>query len=213
MAGSSEAPVDLAWTQAVEALVAAGRELDARGWVPATSGNLSLRVDAGRIAMTVSGRHKGRLDAEGVMPVDAGGRSLDPARRPSAECLLHAQIYRRRPDAGAVLHVHSIHATLLSRRVSEVLVIEGYELLKAFPGIETHAARLPVPVFDNDQDIPRLAGRVESAFDQYPDMTGYLIAGHGLYAWGRDVEAALRHLEAFDFLFECELRERAGGVS
>lgn len=213
MDGITEARVDGPWAQAVAELIAAGRELDARRWVPATSGNLSVRVDADRIAMTVSGRHKGRLDAEGVMPVDAEGRSLDPARRPSAECLLHAQIYRRRPDAGAVLHVHSVNATLLSRRVRDLLVIEGYELLKAFPGIDTHAARLPVPVFDNDQDIPRLAGRVEAAFDAHPEMAGYLIAGHGLYAWGRDVEAALRHLEAFDFLFECELRERTGALS
>jgi methylthioribulose-1-phosphate dehydratase len=42
-------------------------------------------------------------------------------------------------------------------------------------------------------------------------MWGYLIDGHGLYAWGRDMAEARRHLEAFEFLFDCELQLRALG--
>lgn len=213
----SAVPVDDSlWSQQVRALIEAGRELHARGWVPATSGNFSARLSAAEIALTVSGRHKGRLDESGIMRADLDGKAVGGEQRPSAETLLHTQLYRRDPGIGVVLHVHSINATLISRAVrragGQALVLTGYELLKAFPGRATHTVAMHVPVFDNDQDIPRLAARVDAWFDAGSDtgesLYGYLIAGHGLYAWGRNMAETLRHLEAFDFLFECELRER-----
>ena len=203
---------DSLWSQQVRALIDAGRELHARGWVPATSGNFSARLSDAEIALTVSGRHKGRLDETGIMRADMQGRAVGGDQRPSAETLLHTQLYRRYPEVGVVLHVHSINATLISRAVQRAggqdLVLAGYELLKAFPGCATHATSMRVPVFDNDQDIPRLAARVDAWLDANEPIYGYLIAGHGLYAWGRDMAETLRHLEAFDFLFECELHER-----
>ena len=51
-----------------------------------------------------------------------------------------------------------------------------------------------------------IRGAIESVLDQdYPDAHGYLIAGHGFYTWGYSVEDAIRHIEAFEFLFECEM--------
>ena len=67
-----------------EALVGIGHEFHARGWVPATSGNFSARVDSTRIAITVSGRHKGRLAPDDIMLADLDGNSLSPGKRPSA---------------------------------------------------------------------------------------------------------------------------------
>lgn len=197
------------------ALISAGREIHARGWVPATSGNFSARLDETHAAITVSGRHKGRLDEDDIMVVDRAGRALDPGKRPSAETLLHTQLYERDPDIGAVLHTHSVNATLLSRLHRTALILEGYELLKAFRGIETHARRITVPVFANQQDIALLAEEVAIVLDECrenqesrtsPCVYGYLIAGHGFYTWGGSVEEAMRHLEAFEFLFECEMR-------
>jgi methylthioribulose-1-phosphate dehydratase len=188
-------------------LVEAGRFLFQRGMVPATSGNLSARLADGSLAVTVSGRHKGRLSQADIMRVDADGRPLD-GRRPSAETLLHCQIYRRMAATGAVLHPHSVSATVLSRLANEAVVLTDYELLKALPGVETHNCSLTVPIFPNDQDIPRLAAAVEAWMDRNGYFPGYLIAGHGFYTWGRDAAEALRHVEALDFLFECELRMR-----
>jgi len=188
-------------------LIEAGRELYRLGMVPATSGNFSARLADGSVAITVSGRHKGRLTEDGILRVDAEGRSLDD-RRPSAETLLHLNLYRRYPDAHFVLHPHSVNATLLSRLHPEELVLQDYELLKAFPGIDTHACRVRVPVFDNDQDIARLAARVEERLADHEPVHGYLIRGHGFYTWGASIEDAMRHVEAFDFLFDCELRMR-----
>src|SRR5438552_16396441 len=73
----------------------AGRVLSARGWTPATSSNFSVRVDAGHAAITVSGRDKGRLDADDVMLVDLHGRAVGSVHRPSAETLLHTRLYAR----------------------------------------------------------------------------------------------------------------------
>lgn len=187
-------------------LIAAGRFLFERGWVPATSGNFSARLSHGRLALTVSGRHKGRLTRDDVLIADSRGRSLDE-RRPSAETALHCQIYDRFPDAACVLHPHTVNATLLTRLRGGPLVLQDYELLKAFPGIDTHDCSIAVPIFPNDQDIARLAGRVDDWMASHAGpIHGYLIAGHGFYTWGRGVEDALRHVEAFEFLFECEIK-------
>jgi methylthioribulose-1-phosphate dehydratase len=188
-------------------LIEAGRELYRLGMVPATSGNFSARLGDGSLAITVSGRHKGRLTEDGILRVDADGRSLD-GRRPSAETLLHVNIYRRHPGVGVVLHPHSVNATLISRLHADELVLQDYELLKAFPGVDSHDCSVRVPIFDNDQDIARLAGRVEARLGAYEPVQGYLIRGHGFYTWGADVEDAMRHVEAFEFLFDCELRMR-----
>ena len=185
-------------------IIEAGHFLNQRGWVPATSSNFSMRLDDGSVAVTVSGYHKGALSEEAVMRVDAEGNSLD-GRRPSAETLLHTSLYQRLADVGAVLHTHSVNATVLSRLFERELLFEDYELQKAFSGVETHEGQITVPIFANDQNIPRLAVEVERYMDEHPPVHGYLIAGHGLYTWGRDMAEALRHIEAYEFLFECEL--------
>ena len=114
------------------------------------------------------------------------------------------------PDIGAVLHTHSVNATVLSRLTpGDSIEFEDYELQKAFSGVSTHESRVLVPIFDNDQDIARLAAKVQPWLEAHPDCVGYLIRGHGLYTWGARMSDALRQIEAFEFLFECELKTRA----
>jgi methylthioribulose-1-phosphate dehydratase len=192
---------------AAEAIIRAGRRMDSRQWVPATAGNISLRLADGRIAITRSGGHKGFLTHTGVMTVDAEGRALTQGARPSAETLLHCQIYATFPGAGAVLHGHSIPATVLSMTAPEEAIrLAGYEVLKAFEGQATHDVALDLPLFDNDQDMPRLARAVAP---HLPDcVLGYLIRGHGVYVWGPDMDTALARLEGLEFLLACELERR-----
>lgn len=195
--------------EATEAIRAAGRRMDALGWVPATAGNISLRLPGDRVAVTRSGFHKGFIPGDGVMAVDLDGRAEDSNLRPSAETGLHCGIYRRFPKAGAALHGHSIPATVLSRLSGGQITLAGYELLKAFPGLPTHEAAIRVPVLDNDQDIGRLQARVTQAWDADPHAPpGYLIRGHGVYVWGEDMPGALLRLEALEFMLACELESR-----
>jgi methylthioribulose-1-phosphate dehydratase len=192
------------YTKADE-LIAAGRFIDSKGWVPATSGNFSARLSDDTIAITVSGRHKGHLQRDDLMLIDNKGSALD-GKQPSAETLLHTAIYQRFPQVKAVLHPHSINATLAARLFKHQIVLENYELLKALVGITTHETRIKIPIFANDQDIPRLSAQVDQYLDKNQDIYAYIIASHGFYTWGPSVADALRHLEALEFLFECEIR-------
>lgn len=195
---------------AARSIAETGADLAARGWTPATSSNFSERLDAGHLAITISGRDKGRLSAADVMIVDLDGRPVGTAARPSAETLLHCQLYRRDPAIGAVLHTHSRNQTLVSKLYATAgkMRIEGYELLKAFSGYTTHESSIDVPVFPNTQDMPELVEAIEAWLAREPIQHGYLIEGHGIYTWGRDMLETRRHLEAFEFLFDCELELR-----
>lgn len=186
-------------------LIEAGHQLYAMGMVPATSGNFSARLADGSLAITVSGAHKGKLSRADIMRVDAHGVSLD-GKKPSAETLLHSGIYQHVENAGVVLHPHSVNATVLSKLCGEQLLLQDYELLKAFSGITTHACKVYVPVLENNQDIKVLAQQVAIFFNQAETLHGYLIRGHGFYTWGKTMEDALRHVEAFEFLFDCQIK-------
>jgi methylthioribulose-1-phosphate dehydratase len=63
-------------------------------------------------------------------------------------------------------------------------------------------------VFANTQDMDELARTVDARLGRRDRLFGYLIEGHGIYAWGVDLADALRHLEAFDFLLGCEMELR-----
>ena len=194
--------------EAAQAIVATTRELAALGWTPATSSNFSMRLDDRYAAITVSGRDKGRLTEDDIMVVDFDGHVIATEQRPSAETLLHTQLYKRFPDIGCVLHTHSLIQTIASRLYAGAghIRFEDYELIKAFRGQNAHATAMDVPVLPNNQHMPTLAAQVDALLDG--PLWGYLIEGHGLYAWGADMAEARRHLEAFEFLLSCELELR-----
>ncbi|MCW8130422.1 MAG: methylthioribulose 1-phosphate dehydratase [Planctomycetota bacterium] len=198
----------------IAALIETGAQFHARGWSLATSSNYSIRLSAGplRLLITASGKDKGRLTPADFVIVGDDGKALDPAHpRPSAETLLHV-VAAKRAEVGAVLHTHSVWNTLLSDRHARdgALTIAGFEMLKALDGVATHEASVRIPIFENTQDIPALAREVSAALDDpaRPLRHGYLIRGHGLYTWGRDLAEARRHVEGLEFLFEVVGRGR-----
>ncbi|CAI1918617.1 methylthioribulose 1-phosphate dehydratase [Serratia ficaria] len=191
------------------ALLAACHWIGEKGWCPATGGNMSLRLDDEQCLVTESGKDKGSLTAADFLRVDTADNHVPSGRTPSAETGLHTLIYRLYPQIGAVLHTHSVNATVLSRvERSEALVLQGYEMQKSLGGQNSHLDRVAIPIFDNDQDIPRLAARVAAYAETTPLQYGFLVRGHGLYCWGRQVAEARRHLEGLEFLFQCELQRR-----
>jgi methylthioribulose-1-phosphate dehydratase len=189
-----------------QAIAAAGRKLGAQGLTPATSSNFSMRLDERHVAITISGRDKGTLSPDDIMVIGNDGQPVGSGR-PSAETLLHTQIYRLYPDANAVLHTHSRTQTVASRLFAPagVVRLQGYELLKAIAAHTTHATHIDLPVFPNTQQMPELAARVDAWIRADKPLYGYLIDGHGIYTWGRDMAEAERHIEAFEFLLGCEL--------
>jgi methylthioribulose-1-phosphate dehydratase len=190
-------------------LVDACRWIGAKGWATATGGNMSVRQDERLCWLSESGKDKGSLTTEDFLQVEIATNRAPSGRRPSAETGLHTLIYRLFPEANAVLHVHTVNATVLSRLVKEAeLYISGFEMQKSLTGQTTHLDTVAIPVFDNDQDIDALASRIAHYAQERPLNYGFLLRGHGLTCWGRDVAEARRHLEGLEFLFECEMRLR-----
>lgn len=188
-------------------IAAIGRFAASRGWVPATSGNFSRRLDAAHAAITRSGIDKGNIRAEDLIVIDINA-PLPPGV--SAETPLHAARYRSDPTTGAIVHVHSVAATVLSRADAARGAVElhGFEMHKSLRGITTHESSIRLPIFANDQDTAALAERIERELGTDPPVPGYLLAGHGLYAWGATMDDARRHLEGLEFLLQCALEER-----
>lgn len=200
-------PVPAADPLAVEALAAFGRFASARGWLAATSGNFSCRLDAGHALITRTGIDKGAIGSADVAVVPLNGPL--PAGL-SAETPLHVARYLAAPAVGAIVHVHTVAATVLSREAAATGYVRfsGFEMQKALAGVATHESVVDLPVFANAQDTVSLAAAIEARLNRAPAVPGYLLAGHGLYAWGATINDARRHLEGFEFLLSCTLEER-----
>lgn len=183
------------------------RDLGAHGWCQGTGGNFSVTLDHDpvRLLLTRSGVRKQALVPRDLLLVDGRGRAVEEAAgRPSAEAILHGRIVAA-TGAGSVLHVHSVTDTLLGEHFEPRggFRLRGYEMLKGLEGVTTHETSIFVPVLKNSQDMQSLGEEVASLLAGRPGLHGFLLSGHGLYTWGRTLEEARRHVEIFEFLFEC----------
>jgi len=197
----------------IRELIECGRDFHHRGWSLGTSSNYSVVIDSEPLTllMTGSGFDKGRLQPDHFVIVNENAESLDEAfPKPSAEALLHTALAKH--GAGAVLHTHSVAATVLSEHFLNdgVLRISGYEMLKGLSGITTHESEAVIEIYPNTQDIASLASVIESRLTDpaNPLRHGFLMAGHGLYTWGADIAAARRQIEVLEFLFEVVTQKR-----
>ena len=191
-------------------LAEVGRHCYERGWALGTSGNFSavVRKEPLTLAITTSGVDKGLLEANHIVAIDAHGHVVQGSGTPSAEATLHLAIVRSR-SAGAVLHTHSVWSTILSEATADgSLMLEGYEMLKGLAGVGSHEHHERLPIIENTQNWTAAAPRVETILREHPTAHGFLIRGHGLYTWGKDLAEAKRQIEILEFLFEVMGRKR-----
>jgi len=92
------------WVKSRDELVAVGERLAAANLVRHSEGNLSLRIDETRVLVTTTGSNLGRLEPTDLVEVDLESSAVPP--RATSEVRLHLEIYRRRPDAAAIVHAH-----------------------------------------------------------------------------------------------------------
>lgn len=200
--------------RAIAELQETGQYFFQRGWSVGTSSNYSAVLNRSplQLVVTASGMDKGRLKPNDFVRCNYDGVQVDTDNQPttdqprsSAETLLHV-VLARLEDVGSVLHTHSVWGTLLSDHFSAEggFEIEDYEMLKGLAGVKTHRHVESVPIFDNTQDIPKLAEKVDKRLhdESLPPIHGFLIRNHGLYTWGENVAEARRHIEIYEFLFE-----------
>lgn len=195
-------------TALAKALCGAMGEIHRRGWCDGTGGNFScvLEADPIRLLMAPSGVHKGSVAPIDLIQVNREGHVVLGNGKASAETALHLEIVKT-CGAGAVLHTHSQAGTLLSQWACRQgrLELSGLEMLKGLDGIKTHNCSVDVPVLANNQNLSELSAQARPLLRDAPH--GLLIAGHGLYAWGRNLGSAMRHLEILEFLLEQRWRQ------
>lgn len=182
-------------------------ELAERDWFMGTSGNLAIKVNEQplQFLVTASGKDKRKRTDEDFLLVDEFGRSVEETHlKPSAETLLHVEIYRK-TNAGCSLHVHTIDNNVISEVYGESgeVTFQGQELIKAFDKWEEDAV-LKIPIIQNYAHIPTLA----KSFSEYVsgDSGAVLIRNHGITVWGKTAFEAKKILEAAEFLFRYQLR-------
>lgn len=183
------------------------RLLYRRGELPATAGNFSLRSEekAGCFLVTQSGVDKGKLGLQNFIRINGAGE-MDPTfassgKKTSDETDLHLMIYKN-GQARAIIHTHDPKAVALSLKEKKVFEFSDLEILKGISGIKTHQTKLKLVIFENSQDIRKLADEVQSSFKEVETAHAFFLRGHGLYTWGNSVHEAKRHYEVYNYLFE-----------
>ena len=191
-------------------LLEAIRFFNQKGWSPATSTNYSVRSpNPTEYIISRSGVDKSKFTLEDLILINPHGEVLPPFNRPgiksSAETEIHTHIYQKYPDVKCVLHTHSVLGTVLSQKfVSQKQIrFEGFEIQKGFEGNTTHELESILPIVPNSQVMSDILKNMDHHFVEKPSIHGFLIAGHGLYTWGKDIATAKRHIETYEFLFEC----------
>lgn len=191
-------------------LLEAIRFFNQKGWSPATSTNYSVRSEnPEQFIISRSGVDKSKFSLSDLILINPRGEVLPPFNLPgiksSAETEIHTYLYQKYPEVKCVLHTHSVLGTVLSQAfVKEKQIrFEGYEIQKGLEGNLTHELESILPIVPNSQDMKDIVRSIEPDLMSSKRPHGFLIAGHGLYTWGKDIATAKRHIETYEFLFEC----------
>lgn len=176
------------------------------GWLMGTSGNLSCRLSPETFLITASGKDKGALTGEDFLICDLEGKPTHETRhRPSAETLVHCEIYQRFAEVQSIYHVHDPFAALCSARDQPQghTLVQGVEMIKGLDIWQEDVA-IEIPILPNPAHIPTLAKHVADYLSERPEAPSVPcvnILRHGVYAWGTSPEAAKRHIETLGYLF------------
>lgn len=197
-------------------LAAACQSLYQLGWMPGTSGNVSVRSSEG-VMITASGRSKGTMSREDTVIVDPveGLPLVGETERPSAETSIHLAVYQQVSGCGAVIHAHAPYSTALATLTGTGgsvgrVVFRELELAK---GLGAADPRLVViPVFANWPDVSYIAADVTRCLGETADLPpALLIDRHGVTTWGRDLDEARNRLECVEELSRLTLLTGAFG--
>jgi L-fuculose-phosphate aldolase len=191
------------WNEAYirQEMVELGRLVYERGYIAATDGNLSYRLENGDLLMTPSGVPKGRMKASQIVRTDASGQVIGEGR-PSSEILMHLAVYNERPDARAVVHAHPPHATAFS--------IAGVSLAQCvIPEIVVQMGTIPTAPYatPGTPDLP------ESLRDYLACCDALILERHGTLTLGDSLTSAFHKLEKVEHTAQITfIAHRLGGV-
>jgi L-fuculose-phosphate aldolase len=181
-------------------IVEVGRRMYARGYTASNDGNISARLGADRLLMTPKSVCKGFMSPDMMCVTDLDGRKLAGDRDPSSEMLMHLEVYRQRPDVGAVVHAHPPVATGFA--------VAGIPLDRAvLAEVLTTLGSVPIAEYatPSTQELPEAVRKYVKAHD------GMLLANHGALTVGADLFAAYFKMETVEHFATISLVARLLG--
>jgi len=181
-------------------MVDTGQKMYQRGLVAATDGNISVRLDGERLLITPSGVCLGEMRPENQVVVDRQGRPADAEQRPSSELPMHLEVYRQRPDVGAVIHAHPPLATAFTVAgisLAQCVIPEVVLTMGTIP--TTHYA---TPSTEKGREAVRELIRTHDAL---------ILDRHGTLTVGPDLTGAYHRLEKVEHAAQVTLAARQLG--
>jgi L-fuculose-phosphate aldolase len=181
-------------------IVEVGRRLYARGYTASNDGNISVRLDAGRLLMTPRSVCKGFMAPQMLCITDLDGKKLAGERDPSSEMQMHLEVYRQRPDVQAVVHAHPPIATGFA--------VAGIPLDRAvLAEVVTTLGSVPIAEYatPSTKELPEAVRRYIKAHD------GMLLANHGALTVGSDLLSAYYKMETIEHFAKISLVARLLG--
>jgi len=181
-------------------IVEIGRRLYARGYTASNDGNISVRLEGGRLLMTPKSVCKGFMTEPMMCITDLDGRKLAGERDPSSEMQMHLEVYRQRPDINAVVHAHPPVATGFA--------VAGIPLDRAvLAEVVTTLGSVPIADYatPSTKELPDAVRKYVKAHD------GMLLANHGALTLGADLFAAYYKMETIEHFARISLVARLLG--
>jgi L-fuculose-phosphate aldolase len=181
-------------------IVEAGRRLYARAYIASNDGNISARLDDRRLITTPKSVSKGFMTPDMMVIVDYDGHKVSGERDPSTELPMHLEVYRNRPDVGAVVHAHPPLATGFA--------VAGIPLTRAvLAEVITTLGSIPIAEYGTPStgELPEAVRKYIKAHD------GMLLANHGAVTCGSDVMSAYFKMETIEHFAKISLVARLLG--
>jgi L-fuculose-phosphate aldolase len=180
---------DRTQTQLRQDIVHFSKRLYRLGFMPGTSGNLSIRLDQERLLVTPTGFSKFLLTPADMVIVDLQGRQLEGSRKVTSELSMHLAVYRHRDDVGAVIHSHPPIATAFAcagRGLEQMLCQEAVMTIGVVP-LAKYATTGTSEV-------------AESLTPFLPFHVAILMANHGAVSYGDTLLKAFQKMETVEHL-------------
>ncbi len=175
-------------------IVRFGAMLHGLGFIAATDGNLSVRLDDERILVTPTGMSKGMMTPSDLVIVDMEGRKIKGRREVTSEIGMHLLIYRMRRDVNGIVHAHPRTATgfaAAGMALNQPLVCE----------VVIGLGLIPLAPYGTP-GTPELAKTLEPLIPQYDAI---LMANHGVVTYGSDLHSAYMKMETVEHFAQIAL--------
>jgi L-fuculose-phosphate aldolase len=185
-----------------QAIVQVGKMIYDKGWVAANDGNISVRLEDGRILCTPTSISKGMMTPDDLIVCDCEGNKVEGRRERTTEMAMHMTIYGMRPDVHAVVHAHPPVATGFA--------VAGRCLNMALlPEVVIGLGSVPLAEYG----LPGTPALTEGMLPYIPKYDAILMGNHGLVSYGADVLAAFFRMETVEHFARITLvAELLGGA-